>query len=59
MSDELVVIFKLITSFIVTLLLSYATGEAYRAGYKIPTFIFLVVTILSIGIVISYLRALP
>ena len=59
MLDELVMIFKLIISLIITLLLSYATGETYRAGYKIPTFIFLAITILFIGIVINYLRALP
>lgn len=59
MPDELVMIFKWIISLIVTLLLSYATGEAFRAGRKIPAFIYLTMTIIFMGIVINYLRALP
>lgn len=50
---------KLIISLIFALLLSYVTGEAFRAGHKISALMFLAMAILSFINAINYLRALP
>ena len=53
---ELILILKFITGLVFTLLLSYVTGEAFRAGRKIPALMYLAMTIFVIIKTINYLR---